>query len=382
MTTWFSATAVVPQVHGIWDLGASTVGLLTVAVQIGFVVGALAAVMTNLADLVEPPRLILYGSLGAATANLLLVSAHGLLVPLVLRALTGVALALVYPPALKAMATWFHRGRGTALGVLVGALTIGSATPNLVDALGGVNWQVVIVVTSALTVLGGLLANWTFHPGPYPFGRASFDPRQARQAFRNRAVRLATIGYVGHMWELYAMWAWFAVFFTSVLRLHGAAQPKAAASMAAFVVIAIGALGCAVGGLLADRWGRTRETALAMLLSGASALTIGLARSLPVPLVLGIGLFWGFWVVADSAQFSVIVTEAGDQRYIGTALTMQLAIGFLLTAGSIYLIPLLQSSVSWRWTFAFLAPGPALGVVAMLRLRRAPEAALIAGGRG
>jgi hypothetical protein len=283
---------------------------------------------------------------------------------------------------MKAMATWFRRGRGTALGVLVGAIAIGSATPHLLEAVGGVRWQAVIVGTSLLTLAGGVLADRAGRDGPYPFPKGSFHPAAARIAWKNRGVRLATLGYFGHMWELYARWAWFAVFFADVLRRHGSAAPRVGAALATFIVVGLGAGGSALGGILGDRWGRTRLTALSMTLSGASALVIGLLIDLHPAVVLAVGLFWGFWVIADSAQFSAIVTEIADQRYVGTVLTLQTASGFLLTAVSVYLLPILTDTLSWRWVFALLAVGPALGVVAMLRLLRSPEAALIAGGRG
>ncbi len=382
MTTWFSASAVVPQLRHEWHLSATGGGLLTVAVQLGFVVGALLSAVTNLADIVGPRRLMLIGSAGAAAANAFLVVSSGLMWALPLRAITGACLALVYPPAMKAMATWFHRGRGTALGFLVGAISIGSAMPHLVDAVGGVRWQSVIVVTSLLTLAGGVLVEVVGRDGPFPFPRARFDPAQARVAFANRGVRLATLGYFGHMWELYAMWAWFAVFFADVLTRNGYEQARTPAAMAAFVVIAIGAAGSIVGGVLGDRWGRTRLTILAMALSGGCALVIGLLRDTSPSIVLAVALLWGFWIIADSAQFSAIITETADQRYVGTVLTLQTAVGFLLTAGSVYLVPVLTDLVGWAWVFALLVPGPVLGVVAMLRLLRSPDAALIAGGRG
>jgi MFS family permease len=362
MTTWFSASAVVPQLRDDWGLGDTAAAWLTIAVQLGFVAGALVSSVLNVADVIPPRVVILAGAAGAALANALLgvVSGAGAAIPL--RFATGFFLAGVYPPALKLMATWFRRGRGTALGILVGALTLGSATPHLVNALGGLDWHTVVYATSALTLAGGLLA-LAVSDGPFPFPQATFDPHQARRVFGNRGVRLASLGYFGHMWELYAMWAWFVVFYAT------AVDDGAGAAYATFAVIGAGALGCWAGGILGDRIGRPETTALAMTISGACALLIGLFFDAPAWIVLAIGLVWGFTVVADSAQFSTLVTEHADQAYVGTALTMQLAVGFTLTVATIWLMPILADAVGWRWAFAFLVPGPALGVLAMLRLR-------------
>ena len=364
MTTWFSASAVVPQLRADWSLSSNGAAWLTIAVQLGFVAGALASSVFNVADLHPPQLVILAGSLGAAGVNALLALAGSAAAGIPLRFATGFFLAGVYPPALKLMATWFRVRRGVALGTIVGALTLGSALPHLVNGLGGLNWRVVIYATSALTVAGGLVAWLGVADGPYPFPRATFDPRQARLVFSNRGVRLASLGYFGHMWELYAMWAWFVVFFRAV---HG---PGAGAAYATFAVIGIGALGCVVGGILGDRWGRPETTAAMMVTSGTCAVAVGIAAQWSAWLALAVGLVWGFTVVADSAQFSTIVTELADQAYVGTALTLQLAVGFTLTVATIWLVPILERHVGWEWTFAFLAPGPALGTIAMLRLRR------------
>ena len=382
MTTWFSATAALPQLVELWDLSGSAAAWLTIAVQIGFVAGAVTSAALTLSDILPPRRMILLGAIGAAAANALLHFADGPRLAIPLRLATGFFLAGVYPPALKSMATWFRVGRGTGLGILVGALTLGSAAPHLINGLGGVDWRMVVVTTSALTVLGGVIAEVAGSEGPWPFPRARFDPRQARLAFAGRGVRLASLGYFGHMWELYAMWAWFVAFYAAVLAAHGDPLPERGAAFATFGVIAAGGVGCWAGGVLGDRWGRTRTTILSMAISGVCALTIGALIDTRPAVVLAVGLVWGFWVVADSAQFSTIVTEVADQRYVGTAVTLQLAIGFLLTVATIWLIPALVERVGWRWAFAALAPGPALGTLAMLRLKKSPEAARIAGGRG
>jgi MFS family permease len=380
MTTWFSASAVVPQLRADWDLGSTAAAWLTIAVQLGFVAGAVTSSLLNLADVISPRVVFLGGAIGAAGANALLVFTDGPAGALPLRFATGLFLAGIYPPALKLMATWFRRGRGTALGVVVGALTLGSALPHLVNGLGGLDWHTVVLATSVLTVAGGLLGYLAVPEGPFSFPRAVFAPRQAGLVFHNRGVRLASLGYFGHMWELYAMWTWFLVFATDSIEAHGE-EVGARAAYATFAVIGIGAIGCWVGGILGDRWGRTRTTAAMMAVSGTCALTIGLLYDAPLWALLAVGLVWGFTVVADSAQFSSIVTELGDQTYVGTAVALQLAVGFTLTIATIWLIPYLVDTVGWRWAFAFLAPGPALGVIAMLRLRSTPEAAGIAGGR-
>ncbi|UEX79213.1 MFS transporter [Spiribacter halobius] len=369
MTTWFSATAVVPQLEAVWAITPAQAAWLTIAVQLGFVAGALGSAILNVADRVPPRRLMLYGATGAAATNALLLVAQDVSVAIALRGLTGMFLAAVYPPAMKAMSTWFRVRRGTALGVMVGALTLGSATPHLVNGLGGLQWQLVIVVTSLVTLAGGLLAEFAGRDGPFPFPRGRFDPRMAWRVFSDRGVRLASLGYFGHMWELYAMWAWFSVFLGDTLSLQGISAAGRWAAIGTFAVIGIGAVGCWLGGVLGDRLGRARATILAMGISGTCAVSIGFLQTAPIPVVVAVGLVWGFWVVADSAQFSTAVTELGRQDYVGTALTLQLAIGFILTIPTIWIIPLIAESTGWRFAFAVLALGPLAGIISMRQLR-------------
>jgi len=367
MTTWFSATAVVPQLEAIWAITPGQAAWLTIAVQLGFVIGALGSAILNIADLIAPRRLMLYGATGAAAANALLLIAPDVTAAIALRGLTGMFLAGVYPPAMKAMSTWFRFKRGTALGVMVGALTLGSATPHLVNGLGGLQWQLVIGVTSLLTLSGGLLAVMG-RDGPFPFPKGRFDPRMAWRVFTDRGVLFASLGYFGHQWELYAMWAWFSVFLGDALSLQGISGAGRWSAIATFAVIGIGAVGCWLGGVLGDRLGRARATILAMGISGACAVGIGFLQTAPVPVILAVGLLWGFWVVADSAQFSTAVTEFGRQDYVGTALTLQLAIGFIVTIPTIWIIPLIADAIGWRFAFAILALGPVAGIASMRRL--------------
>ncbi|MGD2040736.1 MAG: MFS transporter [Anaerolineae bacterium] len=368
MSTWFSASAVLPQLREMWHLSAGTSAWLTIAVQIGFVCGAVVSSLLNLPDIVAPRHVILGGAIGAAAANALVRVAGGPVVGIPLRFATGFFLAGVYPPAFKLMSTWFRGQRGLALGVLAAAIVVGNGMPHLVNGLGGLDWRVVIYATSVLTVVGGLIAEFAIKQGPYPFPEAVFDPRQIGRVFGNRGVRLATLGYVGHMWELFAVYAWFFAFFADALRAWGAPVGSTAA-YATFAIFVAGGLGCWLGGALADRWGKPSTTALMMIVSGSCSLLIGLLFGASPWLILAVGLVWGFTVVADSAQFSTMVTEYADQAYVGTALTLQLAAGFTVTVATIWLIPLLQQVLGWRWAFTILAPGPVLGVWAMLRLK-------------
>ncbi len=381
MSTWFSASAVIPQLREAWELSSTAAAWLTIAVQIGFVTGAIVSSVLNISDTIAPRHVILGGAIGAATANALLTVAGGPAIVILLRFATGFFLAGVYPPAFKLMSTWFRTDRGLALGILAGAIVVGNGMPHLVNGLGGLDWRLVIYVTSALALTGGLLTEFAINQGPFPFPVATFDPRQAGLVFANRGVRLATLGYVGHMWELFAMYAWFVVFFGAALHSYGLSVGSVAA-LATFGIFISGGLGCWVGGIMADRWSRTKTTILMMVLSGSCAVLIGLLFGSSPWLILLVGLVWGFVVVADSAQFSTMVTELADQAYVGTALTLQTAAGFTITVATIWLIPYLEAAFGWRWAFAVLALGPALGILVMLRLKSLPEATHLAGGKG
>lgn len=380
MALWFSGSAVVPALSSEWRLNPSQVSWISIAVQLGFVAGTLLSALLNLPDIIRTRHLFVVAATLGALANAWFgLYASGPTQAITLRFITGVCLAGVYPPGMKIMATWFRRGRGMALGVLVGALTLGKATPYLVNAVGSANWRYNVLFVSLLSVFGGLIVLFFVSDGPHALPPVRFDWTQAARVFSNRGVRLASFGYFGHMWELYGMWIWIPVMIRASLAESG--SNHVLAETASFLVIGCGAIGCVAAGLLADRMGRTLITSWAMIISGSCCVLIGfLYGANPIALIL-LASIWGASVVADSAQFSSCITELGDPQYIGTALTIQMCLGFLLTTVSIELIPKAVSLLTWRYAFIILAPGPLLGVVAMLRLRGLPEATKIAHGK-
>lgn len=382
MAPWFSASAVAPALVTHWQLGSSGAAWLTISVQLGFVIGALTSAILTLADLLSARRLIAVAATVASLATAAIAIAPSPAVGVGLRVVTGAALAAVYPPGMKLAAGWFRERRGVAIGILVGALTVGSAGPHLVRwALPPDMWRVVMLVAAAAALAGGLLVLAVPHDGPYAARAAAFSWSAVPRLLRERALMLANFGYLGHMWELYAMWTWIAVFVAASERARLAGEPGGAPALVAFVVIASGAFGCWWGGRLADRYGRTLVTSAAMFVSGACALAVGLLYAKPLPVLLPLLVIWGVSVVADSAQFSTAVSELAPAELVGSALTLQTCLGFLLTCLTIYFLPALAAQIGWRWSMAFLAVGPALGVWAMLVLRRRPEAARMAGGR-
>lgn len=373
MSLWFAGSALSAQYTARWSLSASEAAWLTTVVQLGFVAGTALSAMLNLADVVASRRLFAAGALLGALANALLLTAGSLPAALAWRFVTGVALAGVYPPAMKMIATWFRARRGLAVGTIVGALTVGKAMPYLVHAFPQAGIGTVLLASSAGAVLAALLV-WTgYRDGPYEFPPRPFSWRLALDVFAEPRWRLATGGYLGHMFELYSAWTWLPVFIAASIAAHDPAAitgGSTAASALAFAVLAIGGVGCVWGGLMADRRGRAWLVTTAMTISGSCALLIGVTFGRSLWLLTPIALVWGFFIIADSAQFSVLVTESVPPHAVGTALTVQTSLGFLLTAVTIQLVPPLVERVGWPWAFAALSLGPLLGIWSIRRLVR------------
>ncbi|NUO37653.1 MAG: MFS transporter [Gemmatimonadaceae bacterium] len=374
MCVWFAANAVAPQLATRWALTPAETGWLTTVVQLGFVGGTALAALLNLADVVPARAYFSVCAVAAAVANASLLAAPGYRTALLCRALTGVCLAGVYPPAMKMAATWFRARRGLAIGVVVGALTIGKALPFLIHALPGTGVAQVVLAASGLALVAAALVGACYADGPAPFPRRPFDLALVGTVLRDAGYRRVLGGYSGHMLELYACWIWVPSFLAaSELARAGATGASAASAswiaLLSFTVLAVGAVGCVLGGELADRVGYVRLVVYAMAVSGACALAtpfvFGRSPLLLVPLLL----LWSVAVIADSAQFSTLVTRVVAPHAIGTALTLQTSIGFLLTSITVQLVPVVAGRLGWQYAFPVLALGPAIGIAAIRRLR-------------
>ena len=369
VATWFAASAAAPALREEWEMGRLGEALLTIGVQLGFVAGALASAVTNLPDRVEPPRLMGAGAAVAALATLATATlVDGVAGAVTLRVVTGMALALVYPVGMKIVVSWFADRRGLAVSTMVGALTLGSILPQLIAGSLGAAWRTALVVSACLALLAAVLQRWIV-VGPLVTRSTGFHPGVVLDVWRDRAPRLANLGYLGHMWELYALWAWAPAFLTASLASRGTTPDRSTIGLLIFVSLGLcGALGCLLAGWAGDRFGRARAAAGAMLVSGSCCVLAAFAFGGPAYLLVPLLMVWGAAVIADSAMFSACLGTVVDQRYVGTALTLQTALGFLLTVVTIQLVPVVAEAVGWPWAVAMLGVGPLLGSVAMVRL--------------
>ena len=365
-STWFSGTAANPVLRELWELPAHHLGSLTTSVQLGFIIGTLLYALLNIADVFNARKVFFISALLGALFNAAFaLLSSGLEFALVARFLTGLTLAGVYPVGMKLIASWFKTGLGWRLGVMVGALALGTGFPYLITYLGGdADWRLLSALASLLAVVGGSLILFAVSDGPYLKSRARFDLKMMLKVFQHRPFRNTAFGYFGHMWELYAVWSMLGFFLAASFGVRNLSLSEFL-PLISFAVIAMGAVGCALGGWISQRVGERSVALVSLLISAGFCLSSALLFNLPPLILIPLLLIWGFVVVSDSPQFSALATQYAPSEYTGTALTIQNGIGFAITLLSIQITPVIADQIGWQWAFTFLAIGPLFGAFYM-----------------
>lgn len=364
---WFAGNAVVPELIEELNLLEMFVGFITMAVQSGFIIGTLVFAVLSIADRFSPVKVFLACAIAGAFCNWLTVFSSNFTEVMFARLFTGFFLAGIYPVGMKIASDWHKEGLGKALGYLVGALVLGTAFPHLLKFLGGdLPWRFIMMGTSILSALGGLVLFFTVKEGPYRVKSSSFKPSKFFTLFRNKNFRSVAFGYFGHMWELYTFWAFVPTLVVFYSITNGI---DLATSLWSFIIIGIGGISCVIGGYLALKKGSKRVTQIALLISGTISLLIPFAFGLPVWLFLTLLIIWGISVIPDSPQFSTLVAQSSESSYIATGLTIVNCIGFALTIVSIQLVNMLWATFQDPIIFLVILIGPVFGLLSIKKYR-------------
>jgi len=369
MSLWFVSSAILSDMQLEFSFTASYGAALASSVPAGFVVGALLVAFYGIADRFDPRLVFALASFLAAVFNLgLLLIDIGGFSAILLRFLTGVCLAGVYPVGMKIAVGWGDKDRGWLVGLVVGGLTLGSAAPHLLSFLGGADWRLTTLIASIIAVFSSLVIAFT-QLGPHHTIVSKFQVSAIKIAWTNRNIRRAFFGYFGHMWELYAMWSWIVTALAVSYSMQiGASEAQEFAKLTAFIAIAGGALMCPFAGLFADKIGKAKITIIAMSISGCSALFAAMFFGGPIELMFVIVLIWGLSIIPDSAQFSALIADFAPSELSGSIMTLQTALGFALTIMTIQITPIIANVWGWPMVFVLLALGPFVGILSMYPL--------------
>lgn len=364
---WFAGNAIITDLQSAMNVGIDDTGIVTSAIQLGFISGTLIFALLSLSDRYSPKKIFFICSILGSVSNLLIYFiANSLSSLLVLRFITGFLLTGIYPIGMKIAAGWYKDKLGNAIGFLVGSLVLGTAFPHLIKSFGGsLPWEQVIFVVSGFAMVGGSLMYFAVDDGPFISSGTKFNPMTIITIFKYKELRSSALGYFGHMWELYTFWALIPVILLCYLKSN---HMEMNISFWSFVIIASGSIGCIVGGAISKKSGSAKVAFTQLAISGICCLVSPIMFNTPEPIFLTYLIFWGIAVVGDSPQYSAIIANAAPKELVGSGLTLVNSIGFAITILSLWFVYQFLDMIDISYALMILAIGPLLGIISMRSL--------------